>query len=210
MSAARRAAQLHFHSMARTRGFTVLESTIWIATFVLVMGGISSAMLFFYRTSNTTFQGSVAITSAQQGIDRMMRVIREAAYSSNGAYPIVSLAANDIVFYADIDTDSAIERVHYYLSGTSIMRGVLDPTGDPPSYTGTETTSVVATNVRNTAQSTNLFTFYNASGTIMTDLGDIGALRFVGASVVVDVDTNRLPAAVTIRSSAALRNLITR
>lgn len=188
----------------------MLEVMVWLGTFVMVMGGISAALLFFYRASETTFQESIAVTSGQQSIDRMMRVIREAAFASNGAYPVVSLSPSDIVFYADVDADSAIERIHYYLSGTTLVQGVLDPSGDPPAYSGSEATTTIAQNIRNTAASTTLFTFYNASGTVMTDLAQIGALRFVHASVVVDSDTNRLPPSITIRSSAALRNLITR
>lgn len=192
------------------RGFTLLEGLVWVATFSFVITGIAMALLFFYRSSNITFQESIAVTSAQQSIDRMMRVIREAAYASNGAYPIVSLAENDLVFYADVDDDSAIERIHYYLSGTELMQGTLDPSGDPPAYTGTEVVTTISTNVRNLAESTPLFTFYNASGTVMADLAEVDELRFVNAAVVVDVDTTRLPDALTIRSSAALRNLIDR
>lgn len=190
------------------RAFTVLEVLVWVGTFSLVVSGIAMALLFFYRTSSMTFQESIAITSAQQGVERMMRVLREAAYASNGAYPIVSLSANDIMFYADVDGDAAIERVHYYLSGTSLMRGVLDPAGDPPTYGGSETVSAISSNVRNIALGADLFTFYSTTGSVMTDLAEVDELRFLSASVVVDIDTNRPPEALTIRSSAALRNLI--
>jgi len=191
-----------------TRGITILETVISIGMFAFVMIGLSSAILFFYRTSGFVFQESTAITSAQQGIDRMIRVMREAAYSSTGAYPIVSLANNDIIFYADVDSDSSVERVHYYVSGTDLYQGIVNPTGDPASYAGTEVTTSVAQYVRNISLGLASFSYYNASGTLMTDLAQVGSVRFITANVAVDIDTNRSPTAITIRSSAALRNLV--
>lgn len=189
---------------------TALEAIVWVGMFIVAMTAVTSAVIYFYRTSNYTIQEASAVTSAQQGIDKMVRAIREAAFSSNGAYPVVSLATSSLTFYADVDSDTSIERVHYYLDGTNLVQGILDPAGDPPSYVGSESTSTISDNVRNIVQALNLFTFYNASGTVMTDLTQIGSARFVTINVAVDVDTTRSPVPVFIRSSAALRNLIGR
>ena len=191
-----------------SRGFSVLEVIVWIGMFVMAMAAVASALLSFYRASGYAMQEAGAVTSAQHGIDTMTRTIREAAYASNGAYPIVSFAANDMIFYADVDSDSAIERVHYYVQGTSLYEGILNPTGDPPVYTGTEVVTVIAENVRNISQSLNAFTYYDASGIVITNYSNTSGLRFVTANIAVDADTNRPPASVTIRSSAAMRNLV--
>lgn len=174
----------------------------------MAMVAIVSALLSFYRTSSYAMQEASAVTSAQHGIDTMVRTIREAAYSSNGAYPIVSFAANDMVFYADVDSDSAIERVHYYLQGTNLYAGVVNPAGDPPTYTGTEVATVIAENVRNTSEALNAFTYYDASGIVITDYSNILGLRFVTANIAVDADINKAPDSVIIRSSAAMRNIV--
>lgn len=174
----------------------------------MAMAAVASALLAFYRASSFALQEAGAVTSAQHGIDTMTRTIREVAFASNGAYPVVSLAANDVVFYADVDSDSAIERVHYYVQGTSLYEGILNPTGDPPVYTGTEVATVIAEDVRNISQSLNAFTYYDASGIAITDYANVPAVRFVTANIAVDSDTNRPPTAVTIRSSAAMRNLV--
>jgi len=192
------------------RGFSVLEVVVWIAMFAVTMAAVASALLSLYRASSYAMQEAGAVTAAQQGIDTMTRTIREAAYSSNGAYPIVSFAVNDMVFYADVDSDSAIERVHYYIQGTTLYEGILNPTGDPPTYTGTEVVTVLAQDVRNIAQGLNAFAYFDASGVAITDFLNISGLRFVTANIAVDADTNRPPASVVIRSSAAMRNLIGR
>ncbi len=195
-------------SSTHARGFSLLEIIVWIGMFTMAMLAITSALLYFYRTSSYAMQEAIAVTSAQHGIDTMVRTIREAAYASNGAYPVVSFGANDIIFYADVDSDSAIERIHYYVQGTNLYEGVINPTGDPPVYTGAEVATVIAENVRNISQALSAFTYYDASGLVITDYANILGLRFVTANIAVDVDTAKPPAAITIRSSAAMRNIV--
>jgi len=187
---------------------TIVETVVWIAMFVFAILALTSSVLYFYRTSNYAVQQASATVSAQRGIDTMIRVVREASYASNGAYPVVSLAANDLKFYADIDSDTGIEQVHYYLSGTSLMKGVIEPTGDPALYTGAESVSTVSDNVRNSIQGISLFTYYDKNGATITNFTKIGDVRYVSANLLVDVDPLRTPTLLTLRSSAALRNLV--
>jgi len=189
-------------------GITLIESLVWIAVFVSAMLALTTSVTYFYRTSNYAIQQASATASAQHGIDLMIRTAREASYASNGAYPIVSLAGNDFRFYADIDTDVGIEQLHYYLSGTTLLKGVVEPSGDPSVYTGTEATSTVSEDVRNIIQSTLLFSYYDKNGTLMSDYSKIGDVRYVSANLLVDVDPNRSPTPLSLYSSAAMRNLI--
>lgn len=189
-------------------GISLIETVVWISVFTSAMLALTTSVIYFYRTSNYTIQQAGATASAQRGMDLMIRTAREASYASNGAYPIVSLAGNDLRFYADIDDDVGIEQVHYYLSGTSLLRGVIEPSGDPAVYTGAETVSVVSQDVRNIAQSTLLFTYYDENGTLMTDYAEIGDVRYVSATLLVDVDPNKTPTPLSLSSSAALRNLV--
>jgi len=176
--------------------------------FTMAMSAIATSIIFLYRTSGFALQEASAVTSAQHGIDLMMRTIREAAYASNGAYPVVSFSNNSITFYANVDTDSAVEKVHFYVQGTSLYEGTTKPSGSPLAYTGSEIATVIAENVRNLSQGTALFTYYDASGLPITDFTNISGLRFVTANVVVDMDLLRAPLPVTIRSSAAMRNIV--
>ncbi len=190
------------------RGLSLIETVVWISVFTSAMLALTTSVIYFYRTSNYTIQQAGATASAQRGMDLMIRTAREASYASNGAYPVVSLTGNDFRFYADIDDDVGIEQLHYYLSGTSLMRGVIEPSGDPAVYTGTETVSIVSQDVRNIAQSTLLFRYYDKNGTLMTDYARIGDVRYVSATLLVDVDPNKTPTPLSLSSSAALRNLI--
>ncbi len=190
-----------------SRGISLLETMVWVAITTMIMLAITQTVQAFYRTNTYTVEQGAAITSGQHGMESMIKTIREAAYSSNGAWPIISMATSSFSFYADIDDDAFLEQVRFFLQGNSLMRGVIDPSSDPPVYTNPETISTVSDNVRNTEQNVLMFQYYDQNGTLMNDLSKIAEVRFVQATIVVNINPNRLPNQFTLRSTAALRNL---
>ncbi len=186
----------------------MLEVIVWVSVFTFVLGAIVTSIIYFYRTNTYTLGQATAVSSGQRGLDNMMRVIREAAYASDGAYPIISMATSSFSFYADVDTDPSIEKIHYFLQGTSLFEGIVNPSGDPPVYTGAEATSTIAEYIRNIAWATSTFTYYDKNGALMTDYSKIVDVRFVTVKLMVDVDTKNLPPELTLRSSAGMRNLV--
>lgn len=190
-----------------SRGMTLIEASVWVAITLSAMLAITTSVQYFYRTNSYTVEQAAAITSAQRGIEGMIKTIREAAYASDGAYPIIALATSSISLYADIDDDPFIERLRFFVQGGALYRGLIDPSGDPPVYTNPETISQISEYVRNEAQSVDMFRYYDLNGALMTDLTDITELRFVEATVIVNINPNRMPNQFTLRSTAALRNL---
>ena len=173
------------------------------------MIALVTSVLYFYRTSHYAIDQASAIASAQHGIDMMMRTIRETSYASNGAFPIVSISSGQIQFYASIiPGDPLVQKVRYYLLGTSLMQGVVEPSGDPPAYTNPETITILAPYVRNLAIATTTFTYFDKNGVAINDFTQIGSVRFISANVVVDLNPNANPTQLTLRSSTALRNLV--
>lgn len=185
----------------------MLEAIVWVSVLLMVLLAMTSSLLYFYRVNRYAIQQSSAVTSAQRGLENSIRIIREASYSSQGAFPTVSIETNDFVFYADVDADPLIEKVHYYISGNSFLYGVVDPTGDPPVYTGSETVSTIADYVHNIDQNVKAFRYYDVSGLEITDYAKWANVRFVQVSLVVNVDPNKLPNQLVLSSSAAIRNL---
>jgi type II secretory pathway pseudopilin PulG len=195
--------------MKKSRGLTLIEAMVWIALMTSAITAIASTILYFYRTNAYSLEQATAVTAAQRGLEQTVRTVREAAYSSQGAFPIVSVDPNDFVFYADVDADPLIERVHYYLSGTTLMRGVLDPTGNPPDYVGVEQTEIVSEHVRNVAQGLPVFEYFDALGAqIASSTSAYTSVRFVKVTLAVNVNTATLPNQLSLYSSTALRNLI--
>lgn len=193
--------------MYTNRGFTLLETVVWVAITLSAFLAITNSVLYFYRANSYAVEQAAAVTSAQRGIDDMVQMMREAAFSSNGAWPIISMATSSFAFYADIDSDPFIEQIRFTLAGNDLVRGVIDPSGDPPVYTNPETTSIVSDKVRNAEQGVLVFRYYDREGDLMTDLTRIAEVRFVEATIIVNINPNRQPNQFTLRSTAALRNL---
>jgi hypothetical protein len=83
--------------------------------------------------------------------------------------------------------------VHYYVADTALYSGVLDPSGNPLSYTGTEATSTISDYVRNITLGSSAFTYYDKNGLQISDYGRVSDVRFVSANLIVNIDPNKLP-----------------
>ena len=54
------------------------------------------------------------------------------------------------------------------------------------------------------------FTYFDKNGTQVSNYTKIGDVRFITENIYVDVDPNRTPTPISLKSSAALRNLVGR
>jgi type II secretory pathway pseudopilin PulG len=190
-------------------GMSYVETVVWIAIFTSATIALGSSLVYFYHTAHYSIEQSSAVASVQHAMDTMVRTIREANYGSDGSYPIISLATSSIAFYAQVNEQSPyVQKVRFFVSSSSLMQGVTNASGDPPTYSGTEVVTRIADYVQNPRLATTTFSYFDANGTLMTDLTRIGSVRFVRANIIVDVNPNDQPTQLTLRSSTALRNLI--
>lgn len=198
-------------NLARPRpasnGMTFIEVLVWISVFLAAMWAIVGSILSFYRANTYTLEQAQAVSEARRSIEKVVGTMREATYSNEGAYPIISIADNSISFYADIDADPVAERVRYFIEGNELKQGVIDPIGDPPNYAVAETVTIVAYFIRNISQGVTAFRYYDAAGAQIADMNDITDVRFVRIDTVVNVSPDKLPNELTMRSSATFRNL---
>lgn len=190
------------------RGMTFIEAMVWVAIFMAATIAIVNSILYFYRTNRYALEQGSAVTAAQRGMDHMVRTIREAGYAANGAYPIVSIANNELIFYADVTGDGKAEKMRYFISGASLNEGITEPTGDPSEYTSPEVVSELSEYIRNVAQSVTMFTYYDKNGLLIDDMNRIADVRFVYVTIIADVNPNDQPGTLTLHSSAAIRNLV--
>jgi len=118
----------------RERGFTLIEivGALGLATFVLVaVLRLQNETLSFNRTFSEQIR---ARTDARRVMETMVDELRIAATSETGTYPILLAQDNAITFYADVDSDGVVERIRYVVAGTTLQRGLLEPTGMPFIY----------------------------------------------------------------------------
>ncbi len=187
---------------------TLIEAVVWIAIFTVVMIALTQSLLSFYRTNRYALQ---AISAGQKGMNIAVQALRTAAYSNNGAYPVIAIGPNQVSFYASvIKGDPLIQQVRFFVQGTTLYEGTIEPTGDPLSYaSSSEVITNLSNYVQNLAQATSTFSYYDQNGNPITNYASYQNMRLVTISLIVDVSTTTSPTQLTITSSAALRNLIT-
>ncbi len=190
------------------KGMTIVEAVVFVSILVVIIGAIVMSLKYTYQGQRFAFEQADATRSARKGIGQAVRFLREASYADDGAYPIYSMSTSSITFFSDYDNDSKIERIRFFLDGTNLKRGIVESSGDPPTYaTSTEVVSVVSDNVRNNALGTPLFTYYDSTGTLMSDYTKVADLAYVLVKMVVNIHPERAPDDYELRSSAFLRNI---
>ena len=193
-------------SRSSTQGFTLIETIVTVALTALVLLAINSLVIYFYRTNAYALEQSQAVASARRSLENALRDLREASYGADGSYPIAATATSSVTFFANINSDPAIEKVRYYLSGSTLYRGTTEPAGSTPSYTGQpEVTTLVVDNIRN--GTTPMFSYYDANGNQLTDPINISDVASVHIEVLTDVNPTRAPNVYTLMGRATLRNL---
>jgi len=107
-----------------------------------------------------------ALSSAQDArtiLRTIVKELRSASRSNNGSYAIITAATNTISFYSDADGNGVKDQIRYYISTSTLRKGVITPTGSPLVYNSSnEVFSTLAYNMRNTATSS-LFEYYDSN-----------------------------------------------
>lgn len=151
-------------SGGKTEGFTLVELIIGfsILLIIVVIVGSFSSNIF---NSETFFQSSLSSqTETQQALQGIVSEIRSATPSSIGGYPIDIAATSTFGFYSDFDEDGIAEHIRYFLNGTTLQRGIIQPTGNPLTYN--QANETVVDIIHNVILSSNpVFTYYDQTYT---------------------------------------------
>ncbi len=191
-------------------GFTLMELIVSVAVIGIISLGIGALgrNIFYFKG---VFQSGI---SAEDDVRRILRPmtdeLRAMSTSSQGGYPIESASATSIVFFSDISGDSNKERVRYYVTGTTLFKGVIAPTGNPVTYPSqNEVVTTLATSVANGA--TPVFQYYDSTYTgvesALTFPVNVSSVRLVKITLLVEKDPNRSPTIATLTTQVMLRNL---
>jgi type II secretory pathway pseudopilin PulG len=194
-------------------GFTLTEALITIAIFILVTGGVFEFVLGGYKAYYYTFQQTQAISEARNGVETMIKEIREARPGDDGSYIIEKAEDYEFVFYSDIDKDGDTERVRYFIDGSDFKKGVIEPTGFPPVYITdpqdpdfAEKIFILSKYVRNQPP---IFHYFDGNLQELSPPARLKDTKLMRVYLVVNVDPNRPPQDFVLESDVQLRNLKT-
>lgn len=195
----------------KQKGVSLPELIISVAILSLIALTVSTFQKDVFSL-NTNLQSSLnAQLEARHLIKNMISELRKSSPSETGTYPIELASSTGITFYTDIGNNGTVDKVRYYLSGKTIRKGVITPTGNPPVYnSGNEVTTTLLNYV--IASSTRpIFQYYTSSYSGTTSPismpPDISTIRLIKVTVIIDTDPNRSPTPIISTSQVNLRNL---
>lgn len=146
--------------MKRQKGFTLIEMTMVGVISIVLLGAIYAIQQMAGENQNLILTHSNEVEIANSNMSSIVKEIRNAHYGDNGAFLIESANSQSLIFYSDINLDGTTEKIRYFLDGTTLKKGVIEPQGFPVTYpSNTESVTTVANNVRNGTLP--LFYYYN-------------------------------------------------
>lgn len=190
-------------------GVTLVETVVYISIFTVVMLLILDSTASFYRYNAYTIAQSYQVSYARDGMEQLIRDIREMTYADNGTFPLAVKETNRIAFYSDIDRDNSVEYIEYRLSSTTLQKIVYNATGSPAIYASSSasSTTVVSEYVQNAIQGQPIFVYYDGIGNPATGTTTVTDIQYITVSLIINIDPIHDPGEYMLRSSAALRNL---
>lgn len=199
--------------LSHSRGMSLVETFIALAIFVLVivaMGAFQAGIFSHQRVVSGSLQTA---QDAQIILKTILTELRSAAPGANGSYIINSAATSSISFFSDTNNDGQTDKIAYSLSGTTLYRSRIPPSGTPPVYLGAnQSTTTLLSNVRNST-STPIFQyfdqFYTGTSSALALPVDVSTIRLIQVSITLDVDPRISPAPRTYTVQVGLRNLKT-
>lgn len=191
-------------------GFTLVEVLVAVGIFGLLITAIMAIFLTSWRYNAIVWEQLKTQNEGRKVTQDFVNELRTASASSIGAYPIQYASGTAITFYSNTDSDTLREQVRYFLSGRTLKRGEIKPTGNPLVYDpANEVVTDVAHDVANTT--TPIFSYYdsNFSGaeSPLPSPVEVTRIRVVKIILQLDQDPYLTPAPFFIESKALLRNL---
>jgi type II secretory pathway component PulJ len=197
------------------RGFTLIETLVMILVYSFVMVATADLLRIMYINAATDPVSLNQVDQARTVATAFTNEIRDAAYGNDGSYPLNQASSTQIIFFSPYGSQSSttVDRIRYYLSGTTLYKGVTAPSGSPATYNlGSEVVSRVLTNVAN--GTTSVFNYYGGTyagtSTAIVQPVNVNLVSYVQVDLVTYLeDVRGATTTFTTITGGAIRNLKT-
>lgn len=132
------------------KGFSLIEVIVALFITSIIGAGVITLQYTVGRSQLDAFRNYVNTDEADRVVTDIITELRNARQGDNGAYPIDTTDDSEIIFFSDINHDGLTERVRYTLTGNTLEKGTITPSGNPIEYLiGNEVTRTISGNIRN-------------------------------------------------------------
>jgi prepilin-type N-terminal cleavage/methylation domain-containing protein len=180
-------------SSTLNRGFTVIEVVVAITIAGLLIGALSFLIGRTSGISRSVFEQVRIVEDARKEMRRITQAIRNAR-DVNDEFWLLAGGPYMLQLYTNVDTDTDAELVRYFLEGTDLKRGVIQPQDGayPPDA---EQVTILARSLRNIEQNEPLFTF---------DAENSSEVNRVSLDLIVDASPTQRPPAAHVAVDAVV------
>ncbi|MFA5211594.1 MAG: prepilin-type N-terminal cleavage/methylation domain-containing protein [Patescibacteria group bacterium] len=194
------------------KAFTLLELVISLAIFSFLIMGATYLIINSLKYNNILWDQLESQKEGRKVLQDLVNILRRAEDSSLGGYAIVSSGDNEIIFYANVDSDNLREKVRFWLDGETIKKGITKPTGNPLSYGNSEEKIVeIAHYVKNLETNTPLFLYFDenyiGNQNPLVQPVDSTKIRVVKVQLEIEKDEEKSPVPLHLESIVQIRNL---
>lgn len=190
-------------------GVTIIELVIAMGISAVILGFIGLLENQLSQVASFVNQELQNQQGLSQVFDALVTEVRSMGPSSIGGYPIELASSTGITFFSDIDEDGVFERVRYYLTSSTLVKAVIEPTGSPLRYaTSSETSRTLVSNVLSASSS---FVYFDSTYTgDESPLGfpvAVSAVRIVQVNIYADISPSTAPQPAFFTNTITARNL---
>ncbi|MEA2088897.1 MAG: type II secretion system protein [Patescibacteria group bacterium] len=190
----------------RKSGFTLIEIIVVIMLLGFAVTLFTNFVVQGYKANLFGKEQDLAVQNGRKATEQIAEEIREATQSDRGDYSLDVVAEQNLSFYSNIDSDDDIEKVRYFLNGSIFKKGIIEPSGDPIVYTGTESIIDVSKYINN--QSEAIFIYYDTDNNVIADpTTNKNDIRLIRVSLKINVTPEIAPQDYYVEMNAQIRNL---
>lgn len=197
------------------KGMSIIEMMVAIAIFSIGIGGFSMLFARSWRINSFIIEEGESARMASRAVQLVVSDLRKMRQADNGDYPIKSGGDFDFTVYLDDDGDGMTERVHYFKSGSSLLKGVTKPeAGIPPIYPSGDQTVTTLVNYLVNESDQPIFYYYNrdypgdtVNNPLNTSSLAVDQVKLVRVHLWVNIKPSTAPDNVNFESFVNLRNL---
>jgi prepilin-type N-terminal cleavage/methylation domain-containing protein len=201
-----------FHNKKLAGGFTLVETVVTIFVFSIIMLGATLLMQNIIKNSTQQSLTLDTVDQARTIIFNFTNELRNATAGNDGSYPLGLASDSQITFYSTygVANSTQINKVRYYVTGTTLYKGVTAPSGSPLSYNGTERVTTLMTKLGNAG--TPVFYYYDGNyagtSTPLIQPININNVKFAAMNLILPTQDSRgATTTFAITAGGTIRNL---
>ncbi len=197
-------------SITGLKGFTLIEVIVVISIYTILLLVINSSIVNLYQENSYTIAQSHEVDQARRGLQAWLGDVKEMTYADDGTFPVAIMSPHKLGFYSDVDEESSVEYVEYFVATTTLYKYTYKASGSPLVYNMVTPykKEILSEYVQNLVQNVNTFTYFDTNGIeLATSSALLTDVRYLKTKIIVNINPVLSPGEFLLQSGTAPRNL---